>query len=91
MVRFMVTKSVHPKLRHDQIAKELGCSSSTLQRYRQDINMLSLYRIPPTSSRRKQNVSSREHDLDGPQMTSNDLIRPQLNSNDLAEPDTNTK
>ena len=31
--RFMEIKSVNPKLRQDQIAKELGCSSSTLQRH----------------------------------------------------------
>ena len=37
MARFMKNKSVKPKLRQDQIAKELRCSSSTLQRYGQDI------------------------------------------------------
>ena len=31
--------SVNPKLRQDQIAKELGCPSSTLHRFRQDINI----------------------------------------------------
>ena len=43
----MKIKSVNHRLGQDQIAKELGCSSSTLQRYRNDINMLSPYRIPP--------------------------------------------
>ena len=32
MARFMEIKSINAKLRQDQIAKELGCSSSTLQR-----------------------------------------------------------
>ena len=43
MARFLEIKSVNPKLKQSEIAKELGCSSSTLQRYRQDINMLSRY------------------------------------------------
>ena len=34
MARFIEIKSDHPNLRQDQIAKELGCSSSILQRYR---------------------------------------------------------
>ena len=41
MPRFKEIKSMNPGLRQDQIAKEIGCSSSTLQRYRQDIKMLS--------------------------------------------------
>ena len=41
MARFMQIKFVCPKLGQDQIAKELGCSSVTLQRYRQDKNLLS--------------------------------------------------
>ena len=50
MARFMDIKSVKPRLRQDQIAKELGCSKSTLQRYGNDINMLSPYRIPPNNT-----------------------------------------
>ena len=30
------------------MAEELGCLISTLQRYRQDINMISPYKIPIT-------------------------------------------
>ena len=41
LARFMEIKSVDPRLSQDQIAKELGCSSSTLQRYKNDINKLS--------------------------------------------------
>ena len=76
----METNSVNPKLRQDQIAKELGCSSSTLQRYRNDIYRPSPYRIQPNSNKRKQKISYREYDLERPQMTSNDLKRPQLTS-----------
>ena len=39
--RFMEMKSINPKLKQSEIAKEIGCSSSILQRYRQAINMLS--------------------------------------------------
>ena len=72
MARFMEVKSINPNLEKSEIANELGCSSIYLQRYRQDINMFSLYRIP-RNSHKKQIVSNREHDLERPQMTSNDL------------------
>ena len=78
MARFMEIKFFNPRLKQDQTAKELGCSSSTLQRYRQDINTLSPYRIPPINNKRKKKITNREHDLERPQMTSNDLKRPQL-------------
>ena len=50
---FREINSLNPKLRQNQIAKELGCSSSTLQRCRQHINMLSPYRSPPNSLKGK--------------------------------------
>ena len=37
MARFMEMKSVNPKIKRKEIARELGYSSSTLQRYGQDI------------------------------------------------------
>ena len=79
MATLMEIKSVNPKLKHNQKAKELGCSS-TLQRYRNAINRLSTHRIPSNSPKRKQKISNREHDLETPQMTSNDLKRPQKTS-----------
>ena len=42
---FMRIKYENPKLKHSEIANQLGYSTSTLQRYRKDINMLSPYRI----------------------------------------------
>ena len=51
---FMEIKSVNPKSRQDQKTKELGCSSSTLQRYKQVINRFLPYRIPPNNHKRKQ-------------------------------------
>ena len=36
----MEPKSTNPTLKQSEISKQLGMSSSTLQRYRHDINML---------------------------------------------------
>ena len=70
----MEKKPVNPRLRQDQIAKELVCSSSTLQRYRLVTNMLSPYRIPP---------NSHKGDKEPQKKTSTDLIRPQMTPKDL--------
>ena len=43
LARFMPMKYENPKLKPFGIATQLGYSSSTLQRYRNDINMLSPY------------------------------------------------
>ena len=73
MATFMEIRSMNPRLRQDQLAKELGCSSSTSQRYRQNKKMRSTYRIPPNSNKTKQNISSIEHGLERPKMTSKDF------------------
>ena len=39
--RLTEIKSVNPKLKQSEKAKELSCSSSSLQRYRHDIKMQS--------------------------------------------------
>ena len=83
MARFMEIESMNPRLRQDQIAKELGCSSSTLRRYRCIINMFPPYRIPPNTNKRKQKISNREKFLKRPQITSNDLKGHQLASKDV--------
>ena len=46
----MRVKYENPKMKQSEIANILGVSSSTLQRYRNDINMLSQYRIHPNNS-----------------------------------------
>ena len=80
MARFMENKSINPKFGQDQIPKELRCSRSTLQRYREVINMLSPYRFPPNfRNRRKQKISNHEYDLERPQMTSKKLNWPKKN------------
>ena len=75
MPDFMRMKYENPKMKQSEIANQLGHSTSTLQRYRNDINMLSPYKIHPiTTNKRSKNVlntnidtnSHREHDLKRP-------------------------
>ena len=55
MAKFMQIKFENPKLKQCELADQLSYSSSTSQRYRNYINMLSPYRIQPniTNKRRK--------------------------------------
>ena len=87
---FMYFKYQNPKMKQSEIANQLNLSSSSLQRYRNDINMLSPYRIQPnnTNKRRKKtkntdfdNNSDNEADVKRLQMTTNDLKRPPSTSN----------
>ena len=91
MADFVKVKYENPKLKQSEIANKLGLSSSTLQRYRNDINMLSPYRIHPNNTTKRtekvkyanfDNNSHHERNLERPQMTSNDLKRPQATSNE---------
>ena len=84
MCDFMRLKYDNPKLKQSEIASRLGYSSSTLQRYRNDINMISPYRINPNNTNKQTkkvkntnfgNNSHHEHDLKRPQMTSKNLNR----------------
>ena len=79
MADFMRVKYENPKLKQSEIANQLSLSSSTLQRYRNDISMLSPYRINPNNTNKRtkkakntifDNNSSRDPDL---KVTSNDL------------------
>ena len=82
MADFMQMKYENPKIKQSEIANQLGYSTSTLQRYRNDINMLSPYRIyPNTINKRSKNVSNTHPD--NKSHHEHDLERPQLNSNDL--------
>ena len=76
----MKVKYENPRMRQSEIANQLGMSSSTLQRYRNDINMLSPYRISPNNVK-KRTKKAKIDDI-------GDLKRPQLTSNDL---ETNSK
>ena len=53
MFKFMCIKFENPKMRLSEIANHLSYSSSTLQRYRNDINMLSQYRIHPNNTNKR--------------------------------------
>ena len=46
---FMNIKYQNPKMTQSEISSQLNMSSSTLKRYRNDINMLSPYRINPNN------------------------------------------
>ena len=72
---FMYMKYQNPKLKQSELANNLNMSSSTIQRYRNDINMLSPYRINPnnTKKRTKKPKIDDISDLKRPQMTSNDV------------------
>ena len=71
---FMYMKYQNPKLKQSELANSLNMSSSTIQRYRNDINMQSPYRISPnnTKKRTKKAKIDDNGDLKRPQLTSND-------------------
>ena len=75
MADFMRVKYENPKMKQSQIANQLGLSSSTLQRYRNDINMLSPYRINPNNVKKRTKKPKIDDITDPkrPQMTSNDV------------------
>ena len=89
MADFMRTKFENPKMRQFEIANQLSLPSSTLQRYWNDIHMLSPYRISANNikkrSKRALNTkfdddSRHEADVKRPHMTSIDLKGPQSTS-----------
>ena len=94
MTDFMRVKYENPKMKQSEIANQLGISSSIIQRYRNDINMLSPYRINPNITKKQsKNVKNIDSDNDSHhetnvkrlQMTSNDLKRPQSTSNEFSK------
>ena len=80
----------NPKVRQSELANRLGFSSSTLQRYRNDINMVSPYRINPNNTnKRVKNASNTKFNNDSHH--GSDVKRPQMTSNDFKTAQTNTK
>ena len=71
---FMHFKYQNPKMNQSEIADNLNMSSSTLQRYRNDINMLSPYRLNPNNIKKRPKKAKIDDngDLKRPQWTSND-------------------
>ena len=93
MADFMRIKCENPKKKQSEIANQIGKSSSTLQRYRNDIDMLSPYKFNPNNTNKRtkkaskpnfDNDSHHEPDVKSFQMTSNDF-KPTSNN----EPITN--
>ena len=60
---FLNIKYQNPKMKQSEKANQLDISSSTIQRHRNDIYMLSPYRINPNNVK-KRNVEINEHYLD---------------------------
>ena len=79
MAEFREIKSINLKLKQSEVARELEISSSTLQRYRREINMFSPYTIPTTHIRKQKISNHTEHDL---KRTSNDRKNTSKNGND---------
>ena len=69
---FMHIKYQNPKMKQSEIANNLNMSPSTLQRYRNEINMLSPYRINPNNNKKRPKKAKIDDnsDLKRPQMTS---------------------
>ena len=79
MADFMRVNFENSKMKQSEIANQLGMSSSTLQKYRNDVNMISPHRINPNNTNRRTkkasntNYDSNSHhelDIKRPQMTS---------------------
>ena len=82
MADFMRLKYENPKMKQSEIANQLSLSSSTIQRYRNDKNMLSPHRIQSNNINKRikkakninsDNDSQLNHHDKRPQMTSKQL------------------
>ena len=71
---FMNIKYQNPKMTQSEISSQLNMSSSTIKRYRNDINMLSPYRINPNNTKKRSKKAKIDDigDLKRPQLTSID-------------------
>ena len=72
---FMNIKYQNPKMTQSEISSQLNMSSSTIKRYRNDINMLSPYRNN-SNNVKKRSKKAKIDDIGDPkraQLTSNDL------------------
>ena len=79
MADFMTVKYENPKIEQSQIADQLGISSSTIQRYRNDLNMLSPYRISANNTK-KRSKKAKNTDFDNDSHDETDVKRPQMTS-----------
>ena len=75
MNNFMNIMYLNPKLKQSELTSQSNMSPSTIQRQRNDINMLSPYKIDPNNVRKRPKKAKIDNngDLKRPQKTSNDL------------------
>ena len=59
--KFLKIKSIHPKLKQFEIAREWKKSSSKLQRFRRELNMIPPYRILPSSNNHTRKQKTSDH------------------------------
>ena len=80
---FMNIKYQNPKMKQPEIASQLKMSTSTIQRQRNNINMLSPYRINPNNVKKRSKKAKIDDivDLKRPQMTSNDNKKTKTKNN----------
>ena len=82
MAAFMRLKCENPKMKQSQIANQTSLSTKTLQRYRNDINMFSPYRINPNNTKKLTKKASNGNFDNNSQHQSN-VKRTQMTTNDL--------
>ena len=70
---FMNINYQTPKMTQSEISSQLNMSPSTIQRYRNDINMFSPYRINVKKQQKKTKIDNNNGDLKRPHLTSNEL------------------
>ena len=85
MAEFMRMKYENPKLKQNQKANQLGYSTSTLQRYRNDMKFLSAYRILPNNTNKRTKKVSYTNFDNNPHPNTDDK-KTQMTSN---QPQTN--
>ena len=75
MAEFLRIKYENPNMKQSEIANQLGYPSSTLQIYRNDINVLSPYRIQSDNTN-KRTKNDRNTNFDENTSPNHDLKRP---------------
>ena len=86
---FMNIKYQNPKMKQAEIASQLNMSASSIQRQRNDINMLSPYRINPNNVKKRTKKANIDENTDH-KKESDDFERPQMISNDKKTKSKNT-
>ena len=87
MAEVMRMKYETSNLKKSQKANQLAYSTSTLQRYRNNMKLLSPYRVQSNVTNERTKITSNTH-LDNNSHRECDLKKPQLTSNDLVIPET---